>query len=219
MENKNVVYTNNKITGGHYAFQNPGKNPFCNPMKECTSIELFADDVVADIGAYVGEYTMYAANQGVKRIKSYEATPNTFNLLQKNVSLIESSANIDIHNLAVVGDDRKECELFLSKGIGVTNSIEKRRGKKGFIKIDTIRYEQAVKDCTVVKIDVEGAEYSYDIIQPNLRAIILEFHPLVNKDWQGKAYMIMEKLKSNGFKSIIYPTFKNGWSLNSSWIR
>ena len=82
-----------------------------------------------------------------------------------------------------------------------------------------MKYEEAIKEATVVKIDVEGAEYSYDIIQPQLRAIILEFHPLTKKDWKGMAYNIMNKIEDAGFKPIIYPTFKNGWALNSSWIR
>ena len=45
-----------------------------------------------------------------------------------------------------------------------------------------------------MKIDVEGAEYNYNIIQPQLRAIILEFHPLTKKDWEGMAYNIMNKI-------------------------
>tara|TARA_R110000824_G_scaffold253679_5_gene442676 strand:+ start:40 stop:687 length:648 start_codon:yes stop_codon:yes gene_type:complete len=214
---KKIAYVESSVTGGHYAFQTEkSKNPFCNPMGECKSIKLNSNDVVVDIGAYVGEYTMYAARQGVKKIISYEATPSTFDLLKKNTNKYN---NVEIHNLAVVGDDRKECELFLSNGIGATNSIEKKLRKAGNIKVNAIRYEEAIKEATVVKIDVEGAEYDYDIIQPNLRAIILEFHPLTQKDWKGMAYLIMNRIKDAGFKAIVYPTFKNGWALNSSWIR
>ena len=212
-----IAYVENSITGGHYAFQTEkSKNPFCNPMGECKSIELNSNDIVVDVGAYVGEYTMYAARQGVKKVISYEATPDTFDLLKKNTNKYD---NIEIHNLAVVGNNRKECELFLSSGIGATNSIEKKLRKSGNIKVNAMKYEEAIKEATVVKIDVEGAEYSYDIIQPQLRAIILEFHPLTKKDWKGMAYNIMNKIEDAGFKPIIYPTFKNGWALNSSWIR
>ena len=212
---KKITYVKNSTTGGHYAFQSEkSSNAFCNPMGECKSIKLYEDDIVVDIGAYVGEYSMYAIRQGVKRVISYEATPDTFELLKRNTTKYD---NIEIHNLAIVGDNRKECELFLSKGIGATNSIEKKDRKAGMIKVDAIKYENAIKEATVVKIDVEGAEYTYDIIQPNLRAIILEFHPLVNKDWKGMAYLIMSKLQDAGFRAIIYPTFKNGWALNSAW--
>jgi len=212
-----VVYVKNSTTGGHFAFQTEkSKKPFCNPMTECKSIELKSDDIVVDIGAYVGEYTLYAARQGVKKVISYEATPNTFDLLSKNT---KEYKNIQIHNAAIVGDDRKKCELFYSKGIGVTNSIEKKRSKAGMISVDAVKYEKAVENATVVKIDVEGAEYGYNIIQPNLRAIILEFHPLEKKDWKTMAFNIMNKIKDAGFQPIVYPTFQNGWALNSAWIR
>ena len=212
---KKITRVQSKLTGGHYAFQTEKSNKaFCNPMGECKSIKLNADDVVVDIGAYVGEYTMYAARQGVKKIISYEATPETFALLKKNTNKYD---NVEVHNLAVVGDDRKECELFLSNGIGVTNSIEKKTRKIDKIKINAIKYEKAIKEATVVKIDVEGAEYNYNIIQPNLRAIILEFHPLEKKDWKGMAHLIMNKIKDAGFKAVVYPTFQHGWALNSAW--
>ena len=214
---KRITYIESSLTGGHYAFQTEkSNNAFCNPMGECKSIKLNSNDIVVDIGAYVGEYTMYAARQSVKKVISYEATPDTFALLEKNTNKYD---NVEIHNLAVVGDNRKECELFLSNGIGVTNSIEKKIRKTGKIKINAIKYEEAIKEATVVKIDVEGAEYDYDIIQPNLRAIILEFHPLAKKDWKGMAYLIMNKIKDAGFKDIVYPTFNHGWALNSSWVR
>ena len=109
--------------------------------------------------------------------------------------------------------------FFISKGIGVTNSIAKSRGKFKKIKVPTIRYEDAVKDATVVKIDVEGAEYMYEIIQPQLRAIILEFHPIVGKPWKRWAEEIMTKIERNGFVPIIRPTFESVWNLTGSWQR
>ena len=80
------------------------------------------------------------------------------------------------------------------------------------------QYEKALQDATIVKIDVEGAEYNFDILQPNLRAIILEFHPLGN-DWKDRAIKIMNKIESSGFKNVIKPTFKSGWNLTGSWIK
>jgi len=214
---KEITYVKSSVTGGHLAFKSEtAKIPFCNPMRECMSIELNDDDIVADVGAYVGEYSMYAARQGVKKVISYEATPETFELLKQNTAKYN---NVEVHNLAVVGDDRKECLLFLSKGVGVTNSIAKTARKMSSISVPAINYTDAIKDATVVKIDVEGAEYGFDIIQPHLRAIILEFHPLTKKDWKEMAYNIMNKIEQAGFKSLVYPTFKNGWALNSSWVR
>lgn len=210
-----IFYINSKITGGHYAFKTlKSVKPFENNMRECKSIKLQDSDIVADIGAYVGEYSMYASRQGVKKVYSYEPTPRTFKLLKKN-----KFDNMIIHNRAVVGGDNKHVELFISKGIGVTNSIAKKKNKLKSVKVKAIKYEHAVKDATVVKIDVEGAEYGYNIIQPSIRAVILEFHPLVGEPWRDYANKIMEELRLADFKAVIEPTFKSGWNLTGSWMR
>jgi|TARA_Y100000310_G_scaffold113225_1_gene111750 FkbM family methyltransferase len=210
-------YVESKTTGGHYAFQTEkASKPFQNNMRECKSIKLNDTDVVADIGAYVGEYSMWASTNGATRVLSYEPTPHSFELLTQN-----KLPAMEVFNLAVVGNDYEgsHTPLFISKGIGVTNSIVKSHRKDGFIKVKTIPYEEAIKDATVVKIDVEGAEYTYDIIQPQLRAIILEFHPISKKPWKVWANKIMESMEAAGFESIIRPTFQSGWSLTGSWER
>jgi FkbM family methyltransferase len=200
-----------KFTGGHWAIRSPtAKNAFQNPMTSCKSVVLNPSDVVVDIGAYVGEYSLYAAKVA-KRVIAYEAAPSTYAVLRMNARV-----NIDAHNLAVVGDDRDEVELFLSTGIGATNSIVKKKSES--VTVAAINYDEAVEEATVVKIDVEGAEYDYDIIKENLRAIILEFHPM-GDDW-CEARKIMSELVEAGFQPTVkIPEFKNGWDTNSAWVR
>jgi len=206
-------FVQSKVTGGHFAFKTEkGTKPFENPMDTCIKIKLVPTDIVADVGAYVGEYSLYAARQGVHKVLSYEPTPQSFALLNKN-----KKPNMEIFNCAVVGTDAPAVTLYISKGIGVTNSIAKNRNKQSAISVKAIKYERAIQDATVVKIDVEGAEYGYNIIQPNLRAIILEFHPIVGKDWQQRAHEIMDSIESAGFTRIVRPHFKSGWSLIGCW--
>jgi len=180
-------------------------------MNYYAHLKLNSNDVVADIGAYIGEYSLFALKQGVKKVLSYEPTPYTFEILKMN-----KKENMELFNLAVVGSDEEYINLYISKGIGVTNSIVKKLNKTGYIKVPTIRYENAVKNASVVKIDVEGAEYTYNIIQPNLRGIILEFHPIAKKPWKLWADNIMEKIETI-YKPIIRPTFKSGWDLTGCW--
>jgi|TARA_R100000789_G_scaffold99953_2_gene108076 FkbM family methyltransferase len=207
------VFVDSKVTGGHYAFQTKKSlKPFENNMRECKSIELNDSDIVADIGAYVGEYSMWASKNGAKKVLSYEPTPYTFEILSMN-----KHSKMELFNFAVVGDDSKYVNLFISKGIGATNSIAKSHSKAGSVKVKAIRYEEAIKDATVVKIDVEGAEYTYDVIQPQLRAIILEFHPISQKPWKTWALNLIKKIENAGFKPVMTPTFNSGWSLTGSW--
>ena len=209
------VFIENKHTLGHYALKNTkSNNAFQNPMKSAYSIDLHKDDIVADIGAYVGEYALYAS-RFAKHVNAFEASPATFEVLKMN-----ERENTTMMNLAVVGDDSQEVELHLSNGIGATNSIVKSVRKHESVIVEAIRYEDAVKDASVVKIDVEGAEYSYNIIQSNLRAIILEFHPMTDFDWRSRANLMIEELQDHGFvPAIKLPTFKNGWDTNSAFIK
>ena len=93
-----IFYINSKTTGGHYAFKTlKSVKPFENNMRECKSIKLQDSDIVVDIGAYVGEYSMYASRQGVKKVYSYEPTPRTFKLLKKN----KTSKNLGLLALSI----------------------------------------------------------------------------------------------------------------------
>lgn len=208
---KRIVINQNNFSGRHYAFQSArSKKPFSNPMQACKAIKLLPSDVVVDIGAYVGEYSLYASRY-VQKVISYEASPDTFQVLSMN-----KKRNMTIHHKAVIGGNKEQITLYLSSGIGATNSIVKK--KKDSVIVDAINYVRAVQGASVAKIDVEGAEYEYDIIQPNLRAIILEFHP-IGDNWNA-AKKIMQNLMSKGFRPAYkIPQFKNGWDTNSAWVR
>ena len=201
------------VPGGHRVLSDGKRKPFITPMKECNSIPLRHSDVVVDIGAYVGTYAIRCSRFPVKKVIAYEPTPRTFEIL----SLTEMP-NLVSKQIAVVGDDTSEVSLHISRGIGVTNSIVLSNQKMTSVTVPAIRYEDAVKEASVVKIDVEGAEYDYDIIQPQLRAIIIDFHP-VGKDWQRKADSIRNDLHSAGFEEVIAPNWSCGWTCAGSYIR
>lgn len=204
-----------KMLGEYFALRNEKTSkPFKNPMKSCTLVELNKNDIVIDIGAYIGEYSIYAA-QRVKKVISYEASPETFKVLKMN-----KKENMYIYNKAIVGNKSDYVKLFLSKGIGATNSIVKSKNKAGYINIKALNFNEAIKDATIIKIDVEGAEYNYDFnyAVKRVRGIILEFHP-VDNNWKEKANKIMDNIISANFKCLLRPKFNNGWDTNSSFIR
>lgn len=72
---------------------------------------------------------------------------------------------------------------------------------------------------TIVKVDVEGAEYGYDIVQPSIRALIIDFHPVPGIDWIHNSKLIIEQIEDAGFKAVVTPDFTNGWTRAGSWIR
>lgn len=208
------------VPGGHHVigkYRNDGtkSTPFITPMKECDSIPLRHTDVVVDIGAYVGTYAIKAARFPVKQVVAYEPTPATFEILSAT-----KLPNLTCVQAAVVGDDRQEVGLHISAGIGVTNSIVAPNRKETTVSVPAIRYETVTAKATIVKIDVEGGEYDFDIVQPSLRAVIIDFHPLPKFDWVAASNRIITELLDNGFRSVIEPRFDaSGWDRAGSWIR
>lgn len=202
------------MPGGHNVLWDGKRKPFITPMKECNSIPLCHSDIVVDIGAYIGTYAIRCARFPVKQVIAYEPTPRTFEVLS-----LTSLPNLKIINAAVVGDNRSTVKLFVSKGIGVTNSIILSNRKARTITVPAINYEEAVKDASIVKIDVEGAEYTYPIVQPQLRAIIIDFHPISKRNWIGRAKEMIREFEDAGFESVVEPDFSCGWTCAGSWIR
>lgn len=203
------------VPGGHEVICDRGKPPFVPPMKECHSIDLRCSDVVADLGAYCGTFTLIAARFPVKKVISCEPTLSTFEVLKSNVGNLP---NVDLRRVAVVGDDRKSARLHVSSGIGVTNSLVGKKGSE-IEEVPAERYESVVRGASVVKIDVEGAEYDYDVAQDGIRALIVDFHPVSGMDWEKMAREMISKIEDAGFRSVVKPDFSNGWTRAGSWIR
>ncbi len=201
------------VPGGHNVLWDGKREPFITPMAECHSIGLRHSDVVVDIGAYVGTYALICARFPVKKVIAYEPTPHTYKVLD-----LTRLPNLETHQAAVVGDDAQRVNLFISPGIGVTNGLyPKAKGVP--VEVPAVRYEDAVRGATVVKIDVEGAEYLYDIVQPGVRAYIIDFHLIPRKDWVKASLGIIERLESAGYKPVITPNFNNGWTQAGSWLK
>lgn len=207
------------VPGGHYVLDDGERRPFIPPTRELHAIPLRTTDVVADIGAYVGTYSVIAARRPVRLVRAFEPTPRTFSVLERNLQ-----SNILATRAAVIGDDRRIVDLYVSSGIGVTNSLVLDRRKPETISVAAFNYLDAVRDATVVKVDIEGGEYDLPIVadaeaRPELRGVILDFHPVPGVDWLSLADQIMSGLEAAGFAAIIRPSFKSGWNVGGAWIR
>lgn len=205
------------VPGGHNVPYDGVRKPFITPMTECNSIELRHTDVVVDIGAYVGTYGIRCASLPVRKVTMYEPTPVSFEIL--SLTKLKNATSVQA---AVVGNEKiKSIDLFISKGIGVTNSTVLTKNKATKVTVPAISYKKAVEGATVVKIDVEGAEYDYPIVQPGIRALIIDFHKVTGIDWKQKAEKMVSDIESAGFKPVITPNFDSdcGWTLAGSWIR
>lgn len=194
-----------------------GKKPFMPPMRECNSIPLHYSDRVIDIGAYMGQYSIRCARFPVKRVIAYEPTPLSYEILTKT-----KLPNFIPINAAIVGNNEKNTILHISSGFGVTNSTTLSYRTARSIMVPAINYIDAIKDATIVKIDVEGGEYSFHIednFPDSLRGLIIDFHPVTNYNWLKKAKEIIIEIEKNGFQPVISPDWSSGWTRAGSWIR
>jgi len=161
------------------------------------------NDVVLDVGAHVGFYSMLSSvligEKGC--VHSFEPTPWTFKLLKQNT---EKLSNVILNNNAV--SDKKESISFqdYGPGYGAYNTAH-AGGSTLKKKSETVHVETIVLDdyCrekniqpTFIKLDAEGYEFS---ILNGMNYLLEEIRPLVTLEVAGD-----EGWSDNCKKSINY---------------
>jgi len=222
-----VVRVRTREAGEHFVIQVEGKAPYTQSFPECSAVELRSKDTVVDIGAYVGEYALRCARFPVRRVFAYEPTPATFDVLHRNLKDLTGAVALQA---AVVPNSRtRTVTLYLSRGNGTRNRLTPIRGTSA-VEVPAVSYAKAVKGATVVKIDVEGAEWDYPVaahLGPPLRGLIIEFHPRHNGHIK-KARDMLAEIKAAGFRRV-YPdsersfwkrfeTHGSQWGAHRAWV-
>jgi len=175
-------------------------------------IKVKEKDIVIDVGANVGYYTLkWASDVGENgKVVAIEADPNSCEILKENCRLNKIS-NVEIFNYAA--SEKKEIvTLYTSKTHSGTNSIFSSKAKNSSIKVSSITLDELLSDNFLeinwIKIDVEGAELqvlkgSSKILQKT-QNIIIELHEhILNQNGQ-KPQDIMDILKERGFKTKLF---------------
>jgi FkbM family methyltransferase len=165
--------------------------PAYEPETTAVFLSLITDgDVVVDLGAHVGYYTLLAARRvGPEgRVFAFEPNPDNFRLLVKNIDLNFYSNVIPVQK--AVSNETGEAELFLQGG--ATHSLfRKSENSNKSVLVQTTsldEYFQTIEQrlrsrITLIKMDIEGAELQAAlgmrrIIRENAEiAIISEFEP------------------------------------------
>lgn len=131
------------------------------------------DDIVLDVGANIGIFTLNVAKR-VKNVISIEPEPRNFSILSKNITDNDLS-NVTLLNLAA--SDKEEIVYFQSTGgtAQVSNTGIPVKGKP----LDSILAELGNPKVTIMKMDIEGYEskvlstfHKYD----SIKQIVIETH-------------------------------------------
>lgn len=124
--------------------------------------EIKKGDIVLDLGAHIGYYTLIFAKAVGEDGKVYSFEPDTenFALLRKNVE-INGYKNVVLENKAVSDQSRKN-KLYKSNKGSSLHSIYDIHGNHEFVEIESVRLDDYFQDyegkINWIKIDIEGAE-------------------------------------------------------------
>lgn len=189
------------------------------------NVELPEDALIIDLGAQIGLFSVYASNKA-KKIFSFEPVPENYKLMLKNIELNKLENKIVPFNLAV-SDKKEKQKIFLSEKNSAGHSIygyleeeknnsgyakkfleAKSFSKKNYVNADSISLsgifkKNGIKQCDLLKADIEGAEYKVfynlpDNLFKKIKKIVMECHN-IDKNKNNSASLI-EFLKLKGYK-------------------
>jgi FkbM family methyltransferase len=164
------------------------------------------DDVVIDIGAHIGAFSVWAARQATSgQVYAFEPNNENHSLLEENKTL-NGLTNLQTFNLAV-SDHDGEATLFNSGHSSVSHSFfetdaQNKTTVRTISLADILRVNQIDK-VNYLKIDAEGAEYLIILSTPpivlrQIDKIFIEYHDYLD---HGYNYRELETyLINNGFQ-------------------
>lgn len=144
--------------------------------------------VVLDLGANIGAFSLLVYNRNKNsRIFAFEPDIDNLEIIKKNIELNKASAKIKVFPLAVADTIGKK-EFFLSKD-AYAHSFEKDQVSatlSGSTIVESITIERILQDNNIdrvdlIKIDIEGSEFSVlynlpDYVYDKIKCIVLEIH-------------------------------------------
>ena len=200
------------------AFRNTfGSYAFSTSWEELTT-KLFKEtvkegDVVVDLGANVGYFTLLAARlAGPKgRVYSFEPEPNNFSVLLRNIE-INGYSNV-VPNQKAVSDSIGKMQLFIDNDDTGGHSIYPGGSGGRHIDIDVVSLDDFFKDkekrINVIKMDIEGAEMSALSgmkgtlkANPNLKIFIEFYFPAIKRSGEKPEEVARKLLEEYNFSIV-----------------
>lgn len=168
------------------------------------------DDVVLDLGANIGYYTLIFAKLAGQngKIFAFEPDPGNFSLLQKNLQ-INHYHNVTVINKAV-SDKNEKIRLYLSENNQGDHRIYDSFDDHQSVEIETIRlddyFENYPGKINFIKMDIQGAEGGavkgmIQLLQKNRNLkIVTEFWPGGLKRFGVEPGEFLNLLTNQGFR-------------------
>lgn len=169
--------------------------------------EIQSNDIVIDIGANSGFFSIFAAKKANKgRVISFEPVPYLIKKIEENIKENKIS-NITLEQIAI-SNTNSSSEFYISNTHSGCHSLFKRDNLDKKITVKTMTLENYcsvnnIGKINLLKLDCEGAEYdifnslSESFLKKNVEKISMEYHDVINSE---KHERIVDLLIKNNFK-------------------
>lgn len=168
-------------------------------------------DLFVDVGSNLGSYTILAARVAGSNCLSFEPVPRAFGGLKENVLLNGIESSVDVRNIALGSESG---EIRFSTTSDTTNHVIAEgevRSDAITVEISTVDLETGGSNPVLIKIDVEGYEYSvlrgaeYTLGSPSLKALIVEVGG--NERYGDFSRGVFSVLRESGFLPYRYDPY------------
>lgn len=170
---------------------------------------LQKEDFFADIGANVGSYTVLAAGVCRSKTLAAEPLPDTFKILEDNVTTNRLSEKVILKN---IGIGEKNGKLFFTKSLDTMNHVA-TEDETDTLEIPVQTLDEILSETPqLIKIDVEGFEMAVlkgatkTLASPALRGMIIEVNKSSERYGHGSEE-VHNLLTKYDFKPFAYEPF------------
>lgn len=169
---------------------------------------------VVDIGAGLGDFTIYAARRCPRgRVYAYEPFPESFALLQHNLEL-NAISNVQAVRGAVSGRAAEGMQLYVvGEAVQHTTALNaETKSESDGMTVTSMSLDQVLAplpQCDFMKMDCEGAEY--DVLLNASPAALAKIKRLSMEVHDGPAapgrsrHELAEHLRRHGFRVTLSP--------------
>lgn len=143
--------------------------PYEFPMLKAMSKELIADDLVLDVGANIGNHTLYLASICGCRVLAFEPNSDLCTPLRESIELNNLQEKVCLYEVGVGSVSGKACFSTLNPENLGGQSLSITKPEQGGINVITLDSLSIVDKVRAIKIDVEGMEL--DVLKGGIELI------------------------------------------------
>lgn len=189
---------------------------FTNECYRFDPLEISADELVIDLGAYLGMSTLYLLETYAEcTIYAVEANPGVLGLLRHNITINYPERDVVIVETLICDNDGGQSQIHIPISDGWQSNASIVSGSyNAMIKTKAVPVRSQRLDTLIgknkvglLKIDIEGSDILAlsslgDIAKRQIKAIVIEAHSLQNleqiKTWADRQdFKIVEETDSN----------------------